>query len=206
MDPRLETVGVPRPRELPPGEDEGVLQRVLGEARVAQDPERNRIERVADLAHKDADRLNVAPKGLRDEVSIHLDLRLPRPDWPRSPLLTEGWRSNVQMGRLRRRPGVDSGHAADPDRGRLPADPHRRAAGVRPDPAAPGARPEPAPLQALLGAVRRARRSGAAALRVSPVRGQSPALRELHPGVYEPGSSRRRDPADAALRRHSRLD
>src|SRR5262249_25525579 len=97
MDPRLEAVCVPQPRELPPGEDEGVLQRVLGETRVAQDPERDREERIADLVHQDGERLTVAPTGPFDEVSIHLDLRLPRPEWPRSPSLTERHGSNVQI-------------------------------------------------------------------------------------------------------------
>ncbi len=71
MDPRLEPVRVPKMREPAPGKDEGVLQRVLGEARVAQDPEGDRVENVADLVHQDGERLSVAPTGLLDEVSIH---------------------------------------------------------------------------------------------------------------------------------------
>jgi hypothetical protein len=38
VDPRLEAVSVPKLRNTPPGEDESVLERVLGAARVAQDP------------------------------------------------------------------------------------------------------------------------------------------------------------------------
>ena len=38
MDPGLEALGLPQVRDPAPGEHEGVLQRVLGETRVAQDP------------------------------------------------------------------------------------------------------------------------------------------------------------------------
>ena len=74
MDPGLEAVGLPQVRESAPGEDEGVLQRVLGETVVAQDPVGDRVERVADLVHQDGERLAITPTGLLDEVSIH-----PRP-------------------------------------------------------------------------------------------------------------------------------
>ena len=73
MDPGLEALGIPQVRQPAPGQDEGVLQRVLGEPRVAQDPVRDRVERVADLVHQDGKRLSVAPTGPLDEVSIHLD-------------------------------------------------------------------------------------------------------------------------------------
>ena len=75
MDPCLESVGLPQVRDPAPGEDEGVLQSVLGECRVAQDPLGHRVERVADLVHQDGERLTVAPTGLLDEVSIHHRLR-----------------------------------------------------------------------------------------------------------------------------------
>ena len=75
MDPRLEALRFPKPRDPAPGENEGVLQRVLGESRVAQDPLGHRIQRVADLVHQDGERLAVTLAGLLDEVSIHLDLR-----------------------------------------------------------------------------------------------------------------------------------
>ena len=48
---------------------------VLGETGIAQDPEGNRVERVAYPVHQDSERLAVAPTGLVDEVSIHLGLR-----------------------------------------------------------------------------------------------------------------------------------
>ena len=75
MDPGLESVRLPQVRDPAPGEHEGVLQRVLGETRVAQDPVGDRVERIADLVHQDGERLAIAPTGLLDEVSIHLDLR-----------------------------------------------------------------------------------------------------------------------------------
>ena len=71
VDPRLEALGIPKARDPPPGEDKGVLQRVLGSARVTQDSEGHGEERVADLVHQDGKRLAVAPTGLLDEVSIH---------------------------------------------------------------------------------------------------------------------------------------
>ena len=75
MDPCLEALGFPQVRDPAPGEHEGVLQRVLGETGIAQDPLGHRIQRIADLVHQDGERLTIAPTGLLDEVSIHLDLR-----------------------------------------------------------------------------------------------------------------------------------
>src|SRR4029450_12634613 len=97
VDPGFEAIVIPQPREASPSKNEGVLQCVLGESGVAQDPERNRVERVADLVHQDGERLSVAPTGPRYEVSIDLDLRSPRPEWPRSPCLTEAILPNVQV-------------------------------------------------------------------------------------------------------------
>jgi hypothetical protein len=37
MDPRFESIRIPELGESPPGEHESVLQRVLGETRIAQD-------------------------------------------------------------------------------------------------------------------------------------------------------------------------
>ena len=100
MDPRLEVLGLPQVRDPTPGEYEGVLQRVLGETRIAQDPLGHRVERIADLVHQDGERLTIAPTGLLDEVSIQpLDLRLAGALWPRSPTMTGGDRRNVQSSR-----------------------------------------------------------------------------------------------------------
>ena len=71
MDPRLEVLRLPQVRDPAPGEHESVLQRVLGQTRVAQDPVSHRVELIADLVHQDGERLTIAPTGLLDEVSIH---------------------------------------------------------------------------------------------------------------------------------------
>jgi hypothetical protein len=89
MDPGLEAVGLAKPWELSPGKHEGVLQCVLGEARVTQDPPGDRVQRVADLVHQDCERVSISPPGPLDQVSIHLDLRPSRPRWPRTSPLTE---------------------------------------------------------------------------------------------------------------------
>ena len=72
MDPRFEAVGFPQVRDPAPGEHESVLQRVLGETGVAQDPLGDRVEAVADLVHQDGEGLSVPVAGLLDEVSIHV--------------------------------------------------------------------------------------------------------------------------------------
>ena len=79
MDPRLEAIRLPKLRQPAPGEDEGVLQGVLGQTGIAQDPKGDRIQRVADLVHQDGERLAIGPTGPLDQVSIHLDLRVSRP-------------------------------------------------------------------------------------------------------------------------------
>ena len=75
MDPGLETVRISKLGQPAPGEHEGVLQRVLGEIRIAQDPIGDRVERIADLMHQDGKRLTIGPTGPLDQVSVHLDLR-----------------------------------------------------------------------------------------------------------------------------------
>jgi hypothetical protein len=54
MDPGLEAVRVAKLWELLPGRHEGVLQGILGEPVVAQDPEGDREARIADLVHQAA--------------------------------------------------------------------------------------------------------------------------------------------------------
>ena len=71
--PGLEAVGIPQMWQPAPGEDEGVLQRVLGESRVAEDPVGDGVERIADLVHQDSERLAITPSGPLHEVSVHLD-------------------------------------------------------------------------------------------------------------------------------------
>jgi hypothetical protein len=71
MDPRFESVGFPQVRDPAPGEHEGVLQSVLGETVVAQDPLGHRVQRVIDLVHQDGERVAIAAAGLFDEDPIH---------------------------------------------------------------------------------------------------------------------------------------
>ena len=71
MAPRLEPVEVTEARQLPPGQDEGVLERVLGHARVAQDAEGDRVELVAHLVDQDRERLTVAVPRHVDQVPVH---------------------------------------------------------------------------------------------------------------------------------------
>ena len=73
MDPGLEAIGLTQARELPPGQDEGVLQRVLGEGLVAQDPLSDSEERPADMVHQEGERFSVTFASLFDEASLHLD-------------------------------------------------------------------------------------------------------------------------------------
>jgi adenylate cyclase len=99
MDPRLETVGIPQLGYPTPGQDEGVVQRVLGKTAIAQDPLRHREQRVTDLVHQDCERLAIARSSPLDEVSIHLDPSETSRAWrPGLPTMTGRLKRNVQMG------------------------------------------------------------------------------------------------------------
>ena len=76
MDPGLETVWVSKLGQAAPGKHEGVLQRVLRESRIAQNPKCDRVERIADLMHQDGKRFTIGLTGLFDKLSVHLDLRV----------------------------------------------------------------------------------------------------------------------------------
>ena len=85
MDPGFEPLRLPKIRESAPGQHEGILQRVLGQTRVAQDPMGDGVEGITDLVHQDREGLPVARSGPFDEVSIHLDPSGDRePGWPRT--------------------------------------------------------------------------------------------------------------------------
>ena len=71
VNPRFEAVRIAKMREPPPGEHESVLQRVLGQTAVAEDPMGDRIQRITDLVHQDGERLSITRAGQLDEVSIH---------------------------------------------------------------------------------------------------------------------------------------
>ena len=72
--PGVEAVDVPQMRELPPDGHEGVLQDVLSETRIAQDPPRDAEQGVAELVHQIRECLLVARPSPLDEVSVHLTL------------------------------------------------------------------------------------------------------------------------------------
>ena len=94
MDPGLEAIGLPQARQLAPGRDEGDLQGVLGEVRVAQDPMGHREQRVAHLMHQACEGVAITLPGLLDQLPLpFID---PSGGWPRrrSARLThyEWWR------------------------------------------------------------------------------------------------------------------
>ena len=91
MDPGLEAVRVPELRRPAPRQHEGVLQRVLGEATIAQDPVGDRVERIADLVHQDGERLTIGLTGPFDQVSVHVDLRHRRSRCGRELPTMTGW-------------------------------------------------------------------------------------------------------------------
>ena len=78
MEPGLDAIDISQMRKLPPRADEGALQCVLGEARVAKDPEGDRVQPVADLMHQAGEGVTIALAGSHHEVSIHLGLHLSR--------------------------------------------------------------------------------------------------------------------------------
>ncbi len=71
VGPRLEAVGLPQMRQLPPHGHERVLQNVLGEAGIAQDAPSDPEQRVADLVHQIRECRLVARARPLDEVSVH---------------------------------------------------------------------------------------------------------------------------------------
>ena len=76
--PAVEAVDIPQVRELPPDGHEGLLQDILGEPWVAQDPPGDAEERVAGLVHQVRERLLVPRARPLDEVSVHLNPGLRR--------------------------------------------------------------------------------------------------------------------------------
>ena len=103
MDPGLEAVRLPQVRDPAPGEDEGVLQRVLGETGVAQDPMSDRVERVADLVHQDGERLTIAPRACSTRSRSTSTSGGARPEWPGSPTMTGASRPERSVRSSRRR-------------------------------------------------------------------------------------------------------
>ena len=84
MGPGLEPIGVPQLRQVPPGIDQCLLGRVLGERRVAQDPARHGVQGVADASDKRVECLFIAVHRPLDELALHASPELcaghePRP-------------------------------------------------------------------------------------------------------------------------------
>ena len=73
--PSLEAVRITQVRELPPDGQQGVLQHVLRENRVAEDPSRDAQQRVTDLVHQIGKRFLVAGAGSLHHLSVHGTLR-----------------------------------------------------------------------------------------------------------------------------------
>ena len=71
MEPRVEPIGVAQRGQLSPYLDEGYLDRVLGEARVTQDPMGDEDAAVADLTDQGAEGLFVALSCLVHDRSQH---------------------------------------------------------------------------------------------------------------------------------------
>jgi len=86
VSPGLKPLGLPELGQLAPGGDEGVLQRVLGGTRVAQDAQGDREEPVTDLVHQVSESVSIAVTGPLDEVSIHPRTSEPAPWWRGCPL------------------------------------------------------------------------------------------------------------------------
>ena len=73
--PTLEVVDLSQVRELPPDRQQRVLQDVLGETRIAEDPPSDAQKGVTDLVHQVRERLLIAGAGSLYDFSIQPTLR-----------------------------------------------------------------------------------------------------------------------------------
>ena len=71
VEPRLQATVVAQGRQLAPGNEEGLLDRVLRPDHVAQDPIRNGVEPIAVLEDKAGKGLFVPSLRATDEVGVH---------------------------------------------------------------------------------------------------------------------------------------
>ncbi|MEO8571067.1 MAG: hypothetical protein ABI553_05140 [Chloroflexota bacterium] len=69
--PGVEPVVVAQRRQLAPSRDQGLLDRVLGPREIAQDPERDRHQPIADRTCEIGERFLIAPTGQVHEGSLH---------------------------------------------------------------------------------------------------------------------------------------
>ena len=82
MEPGIEALDVAKRRQLPPGDDEGLLDGVLRQPEVAQDPIRDREEPITSRTCEAGKRLFIPGSRPFDEGNLHP--RLPsamRPTW-----------------------------------------------------------------------------------------------------------------------------
>lgn len=73
--PPLKVVDVTQVRELPPDRQQGVLQDVLGQTGISEDPPGDAQQRVTDLVHQFRERFLVAGAGSLHHISIQETLR-----------------------------------------------------------------------------------------------------------------------------------
>jgi hypothetical protein len=72
VEPRFETGRVTQGAQLGPGRDQGGLDGVLGQVKIAEDPYRDRQASIADRARQRVERFRVAPLCLLDQFVLHL--------------------------------------------------------------------------------------------------------------------------------------
>ena len=85
MEPRPEALGVTQPRELPPRDEERLLNGILGLLRVAKDPVRDRIAEVAVKVDELTEGDVVALLRPFDQPRPHLRLSLGARPWALHP-------------------------------------------------------------------------------------------------------------------------
>jgi hypothetical protein len=72
MGPGLEPIGIPEARQMTPRVEQGLLGGVLGEARITQDPARQRMQGVADASDELVEGLFVVVPRSLDELALHV--------------------------------------------------------------------------------------------------------------------------------------
>jgi hypothetical protein len=72
IQPGVPRVGVPKRADVPPGEDQRVLDRILGAVTVAEDQVGDAMQPGIRGSHQDRERLVVAGLGSLDERSLHV--------------------------------------------------------------------------------------------------------------------------------------
>ena len=70
MEPGVEAIDIPERRQLAPGEHEGLLDGILGEPEIAQDPIRDREEPPGRQADQGFERPIIARRGVLHELSL----------------------------------------------------------------------------------------------------------------------------------------